>query len=408
MRKKVYIAAGATSLFYGPGRKEFNPHKEMPSFESYLQETSQESLMQVSEPLFDEGIIGSFMSPRFLHQANIAGFLPMMVPQLLGKGCTGVEGACGTGGRCLAVAIRSILSDLSDAVFVSAFEVQNCVKSVYGADILAGAAYYRGMRKEGHAFFFPGIFSDRAGAYYKKYDEDLAWKAMAKWYEKAILNARKNPKAQEYHNTNPDPYKTGLTPCDAKGFLPCLNLYHCSKVTDGAASLGVFSEEGLKKCGIDKKNAVEVVAIGEAEGNISLPPPDPTSFAITKIAAQNALQNGKLTVNDLGLLEVHDCFGISALLSLEAIGIAPPGKAPEYLLNGSDNLVINASGGLTGFGHPTGASGVRMMVDLQKQLTGTASNQASPRSPYGMMVSMGGNDITVTAIIVKKIYTESG
>ena len=67
----------------------------------------------------------------------------------------------------------------------------------HGADVLAGAAYYKGERKEGHAFSLQGIFSDRAGAYFDKYGKEFARQGMAKWYEQAILNARKNPKAQD-------------------------------------------------------------------------------------------------------------------------------------------------------------------------------------------------------------------
>ncbi len=391
LRKKIYAAAGATSVFFGPGRKEFNPSLPMDTFEKYLQETAKGTLDQVPNPQFDEGVIGSFMASLFLNQANIPGFLPFMVPSLEGKPCIGVEGACGTGGRAIGVGVRSLLSDLSETVFVTGFEVQNSVKSVYGADILAGASYYNGQRKSGHAFFFPGIFAERAGAYYKKYGEAFTRKGMAKWYENAIQNARKFPLAQEYHNETKDLIAVAMTPPNPAQFLPYINLVDCSKVSDGAASIVLGTEEGLKKLGISKEDAVEIVAIGEAEGDITKQDSDLTTLKYTQIAVQKALKMANLKPKDIGMLEVHDCFSITGLLMLEAAGIAPPGKAPEFIL-GDVPLTINQSGGLIGFGHPTGASGVRMLVDLQKNLN----------SPYGMMISMGGDDKTVTAIIVKK------
>ena len=394
MRKKVYAAAGATSVFFGPGRKEFNPSLPMDTFEKYLLETAQGTLSQMPNPQFDEGVIGSFMPALFLNQANIPGFLPFMVPSLDGKPCIGVEGACGTGGRAIGVGIRSLLSDLSEKVFVAGFEVQNSVKSVYGADILAGASYYNGQRKTGHAFFFPGIFAERAGAYYKKYGEALTRKAMAKWYENAILNARKHPLAQEYQNEISDLLALGMTPPNPSQFLPYINLFDCSKVTDGAASIVLGTEDGLADLGISKENAVEIIAIGEAEGDITKQDADLTTLKYTKIAVQKALQMANLTPKDIGMLEVHDCFSITGLLMLEAAGIAPAGKAPEFIL-GEVPISINQTGGLIGFGHPTGASGVRMLVDLQKNLK-------NAKSPYGMMISMGGDDKTVTALIVKK------
>ena len=107
------------------------------------------------------------------------------------------------------------------------------------------------------------------------------------------------------------------------------------------------------------------------------------------------------------MLEIHDCFTISALLSLEALGLAKHGKAPTFILEGHTSpegrFPTNLSGGLGGFGHPTGASGVRQMVDLWQQLCGKAAHQVRLRTPYGMSISMGGNDKTVTCLIAKKV-----
>lgn len=396
-RKPVFAASGATSLFFGPGRKEFDPGKPMPSFETYLQATAKATAGHLPPQSIDEGIIGSFMSARFLNQANLPGFLPFMVPDLEGKPCTAVEGACGTGGRAIAMAIRSVLSDLSDTVFVAGFEIQNGVKSVYGADILAGAAYYKKERKPGHAFFFPGIFAERAGAYFKKYGEEKTRKALAKWYEQAILNARKFPLAQEYQNLSENLLELGMTPPNSSQFLPYLNLYDCSKITDGASSILIASEKGLEKLGIPLSEAVEIISLGEAEGDITKDAEDKTELTQTKLAVKKAFHDSDLTPQDLGMLEVHDCFSITGLLMLEAIGLAEPGKGADLVLEGTA-LPINSSGGLIGFGHPTGASGIRMLADLQRGLAGKLE------PTYGMMVSMGGDDKTVTAIVVKSIH----
>lgn len=405
LRKKIYAAAGYTTTFLGTGRQEFNPQKAMPSFETYLQETAQGTLQQVPNPDFDEGVIGSFMAARFIKQANLPGFLPYMCATLEGKACVGVEGACGTGGRAIATAAKSILSDLSDATFVSGFEIQNTVKAVYGADILAGAGYYAGERKNGHAYFFPSLFGERAGAYYEKYGYALTRQAMALWYEQAIRNARKNPKAQEYHNSSSDLYEQAMRDPDSLNFVPHLNYFDCSKVSDGAASLVLFSEEGLNKCGIASNHAIEIVAIGEAEGDITQKPSDLTQLSTTQIAVYKALKQANLQLADIAILEIHDCFTITAILALEAIGYANPGGGPFFISEGhtaiDGTIPTNLSGGLGGFGHPTGATGVRQLVDLANQLTGKAANQAKLKSPFGMMISMGGNDKTVSCIIAK-------
>jgi acetyl-CoA C-acetyltransferase len=401
-RKKIYAAAGYNTLYYGSGRKEFDP-KNMPPYETYLKETARGTCQQLKSIQLDEGIIGSFMSGRFINQANLPGFLPFMVPELRYKPCTGIEGACGTGGRALGMAVRCVLSDLSDAVFVAGIEMQNTLKAVYGADVLAGASYYRGERKKGAAFFFPALFAERAGAYMNRFGEEETRRAMAKWVEIAFANARLNPKAQEYHNTLPDVFEKAMAPPNAKTFIPYLNPLHCSKVTDGASSLVILSEEGVKKCGVE--GVVEIVALGEAEEDITEPPVDLTELTTTKKAVSQALDKAGIDIDELGVLEIHDCFAITALLAFEAIGFAPKGKGGQFILEGrsKSGIPTNLSGGLHGFGHPTGATGVRQMVDLLHQCTRRAENQIEMKKPYGMMISMGGNDKTVTCIIVKKV-----
>jgi acetyl-CoA C-acetyltransferase len=406
LRKRIYVTAGYNTTYFGPGRKEFDPSKPMRPFESYLQETGEGTCKQLKNPVFDEGVIGSFMSGRFIKQANLPGFLPFIVPSLAGSPCTGVEGACGTGGRALAMAVRGVLSDLADSVFVAAFEMQNTMKSVYGADVLAGAGHYSKERKAGHAYFFPGVFAERANAYYQKYGYDYARSGMAKWYELSILNARKNPKAQEYQNTSKDLFALGMTAPDPERFIPYLNHYDCSKVSDGASSIVILSETGLKKNGVALEDAVEIIGMGEAEGDITQQPTDLTVLSNTCIAVKKALEMAKITIEDVGLLELHDCFTISGLLSIEALGLVGHGKAPVFVLE--ENTApdgkhpVNLSGGLGGFGHPTGASGVRQMVDLWQQLTHKAENQIKPRKPFGLMLSMGGNDKTVTCFVVNR------
>jgi acetyl-CoA C-acetyltransferase/acetyl-CoA acyltransferase len=404
-RKKVYIAAGYTTPFFGSGHKDFDASQPMRSFEEYLQETAAGTGMQAENLHLDEGIIGSFMSGRFLKQANLPGFLPFMLPQLRGKPCTGVEGACGTGGRAIAAAIRSVLSDCADTVFVAAFEMQNTMRAVYGADVLAGASYYSKERKKGYAYFFPGIFAERAGAYYRRYGYEKTRQGMAKWYELSILNARKNPKAQEYHNSSRNLFELGMSDPQPERFVPYLNYYDCSKVSDGASSLLVLSEEGLQKNHISQ--AIEVAGIGEAEEDITQPPVDLTALSTTELAVKKAFEHAGVSREDIGILELHDCFTISALEAIEAIGFAQKGQAADFILSGNTSkegmIPTNLSGGLGGFGHPTGATGVRQMTDLFLQLTGQAANQADLRKEYGMMISMGGNDKTVTCLIVKKM-----
>lgn len=406
MNKKVYAAAGYNTISFGPGRKEFNPKKPMKTFEPYLTETAEGTCAQLQNSDFDEGVIANFMAPRFIKQGNLAGFLPFMVESLRYKPCIRVEGACGSGGLGITTAIKSVLSGMAESVFVVGFEIQNTMKAVYGADVLGGAGYFNQERKNGHAFFFPASFSDKAGAYFEKYGKETTRKAMSRWFELAVKNARLNPKAQEYHNKVDDLFALGMTPANPKVFLEHLNVFDCSKVSDGASSLVILSEEGLEKFGVAQADCVEITGYGQAEGDITLPPQDLTVLDTTVHATKQALAMAGATVGDIGITELHDCFTITGLLALESIGFVKKGEAPEFVLDGNTaidgSLPSNATGGLVGFGHYTGGTGVRQMVDLIHQFTGKAAkNQVNIKKPNGMMVSMGGNDKSVVSVIVQ-------
>ncbi|MGA2082208.1 MAG: beta-ketoacyl synthase N-terminal-like domain-containing protein [Holophaga sp.] len=408
MPKPVYLAAGAYTVSLGPGRKEFSPRGERPGLEHYIREAGRAVLAQIADPAaLDEGVVGNFMAARFNRQGHLGALLALVHPSLEYKPALRVEGACASGGLALATGIKSVLSGMADAVLVLGVEVQNTVKALYCADYLAGAGHYAGERKIGPAFFFPGKFSERAGAYAEKVGAERSRSAMAHWYRNAVENARLNPAAQEHHNTLPDLLAQGLTPPNPRTFTAHLNLFDCSKVSDGAAALVVASREGLQRLGLARQDAVEVAGFGQVAADLTAPPPDLTELTTSKLAVALARKMAGIEIQDAGVFEVHDCFTISGLLSVEALGLAPPGGGADLVLGGATARAgahpTNTGGGLVGYGHPTGASGVRMAVDLWRQLTGRAGDyQVAVGKEHGMLVNMGGNDKTVVAVVVKR------
>ncbi|MBI4872340.1 MAG: 3-ketoacyl-CoA thiolase [Candidatus Riflebacteria bacterium] len=335
--------------------------------------------------------------------------MPTIDPALELKPSTRVERACGSGGLALYTGLKSILAETADVVLVLGVEVQNTVKAIYGADYLAGAGHYATERKNGHAYFFPAKFSERAQAYGEKYGKERTREGMAHWYAQAIEHARRCPQAQEHHNENKDLLAAGLTPPNAAAFVEALNFFDCSKVSDGASAILVCSEEGLGRIGIGPEKAALVCGFGQSEADLTRPPRDLTELSTSRESVRKALEMAGIGVSGLGLLEVHDCFTITGLMALEAIGVVPPGEAAGFVTAGRSKLggelPTNCSGGLIGFGHATGATGVRQAVDLLAQLTGQAGGcqaKVSAERPYGLMISMGGNDKTVAAMIAKR------
>jgi len=409
LRKKVYMCAGSNTISLGTGRKEFHPKKPRPGLEHYIKEAAQGTLEKINgAENVDECVIGSFMPARFNKQGNLPGFFPMVDSKLLWKPAVRTEGACASGALALMTGIRSVLAETADVVLTVGVEVQNTVKAIYGADILAGAGWFQD-RKTGHAYFFPGQFSDRAGAYFEKYGRERTRKGFARWYRNAIENARLCPTAQEYHNKTADLEALALTEPNPKRFVDYLNVFDCSKVSDGASSIAICSEEGLEKCGISKDDAVEIIGWGQVVYNLTEKPSDPTVLETTKHAVANALESAKIDISKLGTVECHDCFTIAGILATEAIGFAKHGEGADFVAGGNTardgKIPFNTTGGLIGWGHPTGATGVHQAVTILEQLTGKAGDaqiEISDDRPYGMSINMGGNDITVVALIYRQ------
>lgn len=409
LRRKVYMTAGYNTISFGTGRKEFNPKKPRPGLEHYIKEAAQATLAKIGGAKnVDECVIGNFMAARFNKQANLEGFFPMVDAGLLWKPAIRVEGACASGGLALITGIKSVLAETADVALTVGVEVQNTVKAIYGADILAGAGWFQ-ERKSGHAYFFPGKFSDRAGAYFEKYGREKTRIGMARWFRNAIENARLCPTAQEYHNTAKDLEALGLSEPTPKAFVDHLNVYDCSKVSDGASAIAIVSEEGLARIGIPKSQAIEVVGWAQVEADITKAPEDLTQLKTTQVAAQEALKSAGITYAQLGTVETHDCFTIAAVMAVEAIGFAGPGEGADFIAAGrtarGGSIPFNTTGGLIGWGHPTGGTGVHQAVTLMEQLTGAAGDaqvQIPGDRPYGLSINMGGDDKTLVAIVYRR------
>ena len=403
LRKKVYLTAGYNTISLGTGRSEFNPKKPMPGIE-------QNTLKKIGGPdKVDEIVVGNFMAARFNKQAHLGGFSGMIDKGLEFKPATRVEGACASGGLSVLTGIKNIMADFSDVVLSLGVEVQNSMKAIYGADVLAGAGWFQ-KRKNGHAYFFPGQFSDRAGAYYEKYGFDYTRKGLGQWFVNAIENARLCPTAQEHENKVPDLYALyNSRKPDGRFFVDDLTVFDCSKVSDGASAIAIVSEEGLERIGVSKEQAVEVMGVGHRVRNITQDPPNMVELTTIKKAAHDALEMAGITIDQLGTIETHDCFSIAGILATEALGYAEPGKGAGFVAEGNTSregkIPMNTTGGLIGWGHPTGGTGVHMAVTVWEQLTGNAGNAQiifNEDKPYAMSINMGGDDVTVVAMVYKK------
>jgi acetyl-CoA C-acetyltransferase/acetyl-CoA acyltransferase len=169
------------------------------------------------------------------------------------------------------------------------------------------------------------------------------------------------------------------------------------------------SEEGLKKIGVDRKDAAEVIAYAQVQDNLTTPPKDLTRLSTCAVAAERVFERAAIKASELSVFELHDCFTIAGVLAIEAAGFADYGEGADFVKDGQTKLTgaipVNTTGGLIGYGHPTGATGVRQAVDVVNQLVDKADGcqvKIDANRPYGMLSSMGGNDKTVVAMIFRK------
>ncbi len=186
-----------------------------------------------------------------------------------------------------------------------------------------------------------------------------------------------------------------------------LGRFDCCAMSDGAAALIITTPE-LAPSYAHGDNYVVVKANAIAVYTNTpwyLPSFGYTGFLSTQRAAQLAYKEAGITDprKEISFAEVHDCFTITELVNCEDLGFCGRGKAAEELKNGTFNwdgeIAVNASGGLKCFGHPIGATGCRMLVELTKQLQGRADGRQVKDAQLGLAHNLGGA-FTVAAVTV--------
>ena len=116
-------------------------------------------------------------------------------------------------------------------------------------------------------------------------------------------------------------------------------------------------------------------------------------------AAWRAYADAGIGPKDVQLAEVHDCFAVAELQCMEALGLAERGRAWQKLADGdtqiSGRIPVNPGGGLIGFGHPVGATGVKQVVEVWRQMTNKCGAYQVPGEPrYAVTANLGGDDRT--------------
>ena len=281
------------------------------------------------------------------------------------------------------------------------------VSARQGGEYLARASHFKRQRSIDE-FTFPAVFARRTK--YCMEAMGITFEDLAAVSVKAYSNANKNVLAH-MHSVAMDIETAASTSASNPAFLsneelqPYLRMSDCSQVSDGGAGLVLVSEDGLKKLGKAESDAIEVVALAQATGDLYVDG-DPTRMPTTAKAAEVAFEMAGLRPSDVQVAEVHDCFTITEILMMEALGLADFGKGVELIRNGDISLEgrvpVNTGGGLVGFGHPVGATGVKQILEVFRQMKGLCGPYQLPNVPnIGLTANMGGDDKTSVVGVFK-------
>lgn len=412
----VYILGGAQTDF------KRNWSKEKKGVLALLKEVildgmeqtklSSEDLKNLNEKNRVAAFVGNFIGELFIDQGHLGALLTEVHPAFHGIPSARYEAACASGSAAIDAAATKIKAEEYDVAIVVGWELMKTVDSKLGGDILGRAALFD-VEAKGIDFPFPKLFGQLATELQKKYnlEEQRFLDNLARISVKNYGNAKRNEDAQTrkwFMNFDQASHRNTTTNPSVGGPLA---ISDCSQVTDGAAIVVLVSDRFLDEKGINKdlpkiKGYGHRVAPMQFKTKMHSSKNDKYILPWTRQTVLDAYKRANLTVKDINVFETHDCFTSSEYMAISAFGITEPGEEYVAIENGSiefnGEFPINPSGGLIGCGHPVGGTGVRMLLDLYKQITNQAGAYQIKDAKNGIMLNIGGSATTNYAFIVGK------
>ncbi len=384
------------------------------------------------------GFLGNFNAPCFLGQGHLGAFLTEAHPAFVGAPAFRYEAACASGSIALEAADAKIRAGELDLAIVAGVEIMRTVNPAKANEYLGLAAPRDEVAEL--PFAFPRIFGCLTDLIIER-EEGRRGSPVADRIEAALsaisannyANATRNPFAHMRDFPTGEPGEAKLQALD-KRFAEALGgrtrYRDCSQVSDGSAVVilasPAFAEDYRRRR--DRKTA-ELAAItgrgrrtapmrlNERVAEFRNTPLDRHPLPWTRQAIGEAFARAGRDARSLQVFETHDCFTSSELLALSAFGLCAPGDECAFVEDGGIGLEstssaaasagaargvpVNPGGGLIGGGHPVGATGVRMALDLLRQTTGRAGDVQVPGARAGAMLNIGGSFATNACFVIE-------
>lgn len=371
---------------------------EAPDTETLMAEVVPQALDHAGiAPEDVDGIFVGVFNNGFARQDFQGALVAMGDERFAHTPATRYENACATGSAAMHGAMDFIESGRGRIALVVGAEKMTATPNVEVGDILLGCSY----RKEEADVQggFAGLFGQIADKYFQRYgdrSEELAMIA-AKNHGNGVANPYAHMRKDfdtAFCNTVSDKNPRVAGP---------LRRTDCSLVSDGAAVLVLADEETAA----GMARAIAFRARAQANDIMAMSHRDVLEFRGARMAWAKAFDQSGLTLDDLSLVESHDCFTIAELIEYEAMGLAEPGEGHRVIREGitrkDGRLPVNPSGGLKAKGHPIGATGVSMHVMAAMQLAGEAEGMQVPDAKLAGVFNMGGAAVANYVSIMERV-----
>jgi acetyl-CoA C-acetyltransferase len=385
-----------------------NLHREGVDFAGLTTEVVNSTLEAAKIDAADIGVVhvGNAFGELFTGQGHLGAMPATVVDGLWDTPSSRHEAACASGSIATLAAVADLRSGAYETALVVGVELEKTVPGDTAAQHL-GAAAWIGHEGGEAKFMWPYMFSSVAEEYDRRYGiDEMHLRAIA---QLNFASARNNPNAQTREWMVPD-LMAGLSDNELNPVVEGrIRRFDCSQMTDGGAGLVLVTDDYLR-------DHPDAQPIGRIEGwghrtvglgmkqKLEHSAADPYVMPHVRRAVLDAFTRARVTLDDLDGIEVHDCFTPSEYLAIDHIGLTGPGESWKAIENGElepgGRLPMNPSGGLIGGGHPVGASGVRMLLDAAKQVSGSAGDyQLEGATTFGTL-NFGGSTATTVSFVV--------
>ncbi len=379
--------------------------------EELLTEAGLKAVESVEHGLMRKDIQTCYFGSFLYQVTNKLALIPGYMARELGMNIpmSNTEAACGSGGSALYNACLGIRSGVYDVALVGGFEKMTDRSGKIIDDLM-----FAGDPHEFDAgYTFAGLYASMMTRYIHDYgdgSDGRCREALALVACKNHHHAVGNEYAQFRREFSVDDVFNSPLVADP------VRMLHCSPVSDGAVALVVVSPEVAKKY---TDTPIYIVGSQQATDDVSISSRESlTGIKATRLAMEKVLKETSMTMGDIQVAEVHDCFTIEEIFFLEDSGFCKKGegwkivydsynsfKGSKHIpyVNGDREMVVNAGGGLKADGHPVGATGVRQVYECFKQLRGEAGgNQVDNTLNVALCHNIGGTGGIATVHILMR------